>query len=72
MAKESKIGLARLRTGKSRLQGDALVLESRTYEADRNKIARISYEKMKKDVAHLGAADWSKANPRNMTVRDGH
>jgi len=72
MAKESKVGLARLRTGRARHTGEDLALESRTYEADRNKIARISYEKMKKDVAHLGAAYWSQANPRNMTVRDGH
>jgi hypothetical protein len=60
-----QVGLKQMRTGRSRPQGEALSLASRTYEADRNKIARIGYEKLKETVASVGSEMWCKHNPRN-------
>jgi hypothetical protein len=64
-------GLAQFRGLRPRVQGEALVIASRTYEAERNKIARVVYERIKQEVGILGVIDWNKNHGRDFSVRAG-
>lgn len=48
------MGLKMFRTGKPRPQGEALVLESRQYEKERQEIARVGLDHLRKEQTSLG------------------